>query len=92
MSGTGIELLLGNLFGSVIGGSPIFLGLIGLLILIILGVAFRLSFEGFLVILLPAFFLFALAGFFPAYIYYGIIVVCGLIIGFAMLMIVSRHG
>lgn len=84
-----LETLLGNLFMGIFG-TPTMAGIVGLLLLIILGAALRLSFEGYLIMILPAAFLLANYGYLPEIIYYPMILLAGFIIFLAVMRLVNR--
>jgi hypothetical protein len=84
-----IETLIGGLLGGVFG-SPLMMGVMGLLMLIVLGVALRLSIEGFLVTLLPLTLIMAFTGALPIEVGYGLIIVCAFIIFIALARLINR--
>lgn len=81
-------LIVNTLTGTV--GTPLAIGAIGLLFFIILGVAFRLSIFGFLVMLLPLIFIFAAYGILPHSILYGLLIVCAYVIYMAIMVVLRR--
>jgi len=81
--------LVGGLFAEVFG-SPVVIGLMGLFFFIVIGIALRFSLELFLIIFIPLIFLLTLQGYLPSGILYGLILICGLLIFFAVFKIVHR--
>ncbi len=83
------EIIIGQLFVNIFGSS-LMMGLFGLLFLVVLGVALRLSFEAFIVVLLPAIFLMSVYGLLPAPILWGLVIIGGFIIFMALMRLVNR--
>ena len=84
-----LEGLIGGVFSSVFG-SPIIAGLFGLIMLIVIGVALRLSLEGFIVTLLPFILVMSFSGLLPAYVGYGVVILCAFIIFIAFARVMNR--
>lgn len=81
-------LLVTALQGTI--GSPIALGIIGLLFFIVMGVAFRLSTTAFLIVLLPLVFMFAIYGLMPQVVLYGLLMAVAFIIYMAAMVVLRR--
>jgi len=86
---SGLETLIGGMFQTVLG-SPIMIGLVGLFIFMVIGVIFKLAFEGLFVMLFSYVVLLGAGGYLPAYIFYAVIIGCGLIIFMALMRLVNR--
>ena len=84
-----IELIIGTTLSGVFG-NPLMLGAVGLIFIIALGVALRLGFEAFVVVMLPFIFLLVIYGNLPPVTLYAVLIGCGVII-FMALMRVMRH-
>jgi hypothetical protein len=84
-----LETLIGSIFAVTLG-SQLAMGLVALLMLVVFGVAFKLTFEGLLVMLLPAIFLLSLYGYLPLFILVGVVILCGFIIFMAVMKTVRR--
>ena len=86
---TALEELIGGLFSTVFG-SPIMVGVFGLLMLGVIGVAVGLSFEGFLIFLAPVMIYLAIAGYLPYSLLWAVVLGCGFIIFMAIMRLMNR--
>ena len=86
---SGLEILIGGMFATLFG-SPIMIGLFCLLIFIVIGVVFRLAFEGFFVTMFSLVILLSINGFLPLSLLYVSVIVCGFIIFMAIMRLVKR--
>lgn len=86
----GIELLIGGLFEMAFG-NPIAVGIVGVILFIIFLVAIRLSFEGAFGLFMAFIHILALFGNLPLMIWYGILLIDGLIIGIAVLRLTGHR-
>lgn len=84
-----LELIIGTTLSSVFG-NPLMLGAIGLIFITALGVALRLGFEAFVVVMLPFIFLLVIYGNLPPATLYAVLIGCGFII-FMAVMRAMRH-
>jgi len=85
-----IELLLGGLL-QLAFGNPLAVGIISLVLFVIFIVAIKISFEGGFALFMGFIHLVAVFGYLPYYVWYGLLIVDGIILSIAFLRLVGRH-